>query len=372
MKILFVITGLFPGGAEKIVLETIRNLRKQGHDAAAVSLQPEPDAKQHAIVSELQSLGVRLYFLNLSLRHPFRFFLLNRIIRKEKPDVVHSHLMHANLLTRAARLFRRFTLINTIHIAERRSCLKVRLLFLLDRWSSQLCDISTAVSAEAAHFHEQQCRLPEHSIRVVMNGSDPVEPAAPEKQKQLLHEWGLENVQKRIGSIGRLDFQKGYDLFLNSLPALRPLIPSGERWGIILIGDGTERKKLQILAERMEREIPELRIVLPGYRPDAAALLPMLDLFVMPSRYEGFGLALTEALSAGLPCLCSRADSLPGLCARSPENTLCTDFVCGKEMTEVYRRALRLPHLRGKILRTAEQMTADYLAIYREAVSQTS
>lgn len=372
MKILFVITGLFPGGAEKIVLETIRNLRKQGHETAAVSLQPEPDAGQHAIASELQSLGVRLYFLNFSLRHPFRFFRLIRIIREEKPDVVHSHLIHANLLTRAARLFCRFPLVNTIHIAERRNCLKVRLLFLLDRWSCRLCGISTAVSAEAARFHERQCRLPEHSIRVVLNGSDPVEPVPPEKQKRLLHEWQLEHVQKRIGSIGRLDYQKGYDLFLNSLPSLRPLIPQGERWGIILIGDGPERDKLQLLAKRMEQEIPELQIVLPGYRPDAASLLPMLDLFVMPSRYEGFGLALTEALSAGVPCLCSMADSLPGLCAQSPENTLCVDFVREKEMTQVYRRALQLPRLRGKVLRTAEQMTADYLEIYREAVNPAS
>lgn len=368
MKILFVITGLFPGGAEKIVLETIRNLRKQGHEAAAVSLQPEPDAAQHTVVSELQALGVRLYFLNLSLLHPFRFFRLLRIIRKEKPDVVHSHLMHANLLTRAAHLFRRFPLVNTVHIAERRNCLKVRLLFQLDRRSHRLCGISTAVSAEAARFHERQCRLPEHSIRVVLNGSDPVKPVPPEEQQRLLREWKLEGVQKRIGSVGRLDYQKGYDLFLNSLPALRPLIPAGECWGIVLIGEGPEREKLEALAQKTERDIPELRIVLPGYRPDAAALLPMLDLFVMPSRYEGFGLALTEALSAGVPCLCSTADSLPGLCAQSPGNTLCADFEHEKDMTRIYRQALRLPRLPGKVLRTAEQMTAKYLEIYREAV----
>lgn len=365
MKALFIITGLFPGGAEKIVLETVRCLVKTGHHAAVVSLQEEPSPNENAIVLELEKLGVRPYFLNLSLLRGFRFLTLLRIIRKEAPDVVHSHLMHANLTARLARLFLRFPLVNTVHIAERRNALKIKILFLLDRLSVRLCDVYTAVSNAAARFHEQQCGLPAGTLRTVYNGSDRVEPKPEPELAELCRQWGLDGVRKRIGSIGRLDHQKGYDIFLRGLVALRPLIPAGERWGVLLIGDGPERTALERIAEEMERELPEIKIVLPGYRPDAASLLPMLDLFVMPSRYEGFGLALTEALSLGIPALCSMADSLPELCAMSPENTLTADFTT-PDMTEIYRRALKLPRLNGQVFQSTEKMAEEYLALYRE------
>ena len=65
--------------------------------------------------------------------------------------------------------------------------------------------------------------------------------------------WGLENAAKVIGSVGRLDHQKGYDLFLMSLPSLAPLVPAGEHWGILLIGDGPEREKLAKQAAEIEQ-----------------------------------------------------------------------------------------------------------------------
>ena len=365
MKVLFVITGLFPGGAEKIVLEMVRSLLKAGHRAAVVSLQPEPPPGVHTIVGQLEQLGIRPYFLNLSGLGFFRIFRLFRIIRTEAPDIVHSHLMHANLAARMIRLFRPFTLVNTIHIAERRSALKVRLLFWLDRLSFRLADVCTAVSKAAARFHEQRCGLPAGSVRVIYNGSDPVQPKSPEEIAAMKRQWGLENTNRIIGSVGRLDYQKGYDLFLTSLPGLAQLIPPDQRWGILLIGDGPEREKLEKQAETVKRNFPMLQIVLPGYLPDAAAWLPVLDLFVMPSRYEGFGLTLTEALSFGIPALCSPADSLPELCAWSPENTLTADFTA-PDLTEVYQKALQLPKRPGKLFHSTAQMTNDYLTLYQE------
>jgi len=369
MKALFIITGLFPGGAERIVLETVRGLLAAGHQAVVVSLQPEPPPEVRTLVNELEHLGIRPYFLNLSFRRIFRLAALVRIIRKEAPDVVHSHLMHANLAARMARLFCRFPLINTIHIAERRRNRMVKILFRFDHMTLPLCDCCTAVSKAAAHFHEQRCGLKEGSIRVIYNGSDPVRPKSTEEIAAVRREWGLDTAEKIIGAIGRLDWQKGYDIFLRGLPALRPLIPSGKQWGILLIGDGPESAGLHRLAAEIERTMPELRIVLPGYRPDAARLLPMLDLFVMPSRYEGFGLTLTEAMSLGIPALCSDADSLPELCEKSPGNTLVADFT-SPGLTEIYRRALQLPHLPGKTLFTTAEMTENYLKLYREVSRQ--
>ena len=364
MKVLFLITGLYPGGAEKIVLETIRNLLESGHTAAVVSLQKEPEGEDRTIVNALNQLGVSPYFLDLSVLRPWKLFTLLRIIRKEAPDVVHSHLMHANLTVRLARLFRRFPLVNTIHIAERRKSLKIKILFLLDRLTWHLCDLYTAVSKASAEFHEQQCGLPQGTVKVVYNGSDPAPPLPADRIAAIRKEWGLDGTTRIIGSVGRLDYQKGYDIFLSGLSALKPLIPQGEQWGIVLIGDGSERDRLRTLAAEISAQMPELRIILPGYRPDAASLLPMLDLFVMPSRYEGFGLTLTEAMSKGIPALCSKADSLPELCAFAPENTMTADFTA-TDMTEIYRKALQMRKQPGKTFRTTKEMTAEYIQCYQ-------
>jgi len=369
MKALFLITGLYPGGAEKIVLETVRSLLASGHAAAVVSLQKEPKGQERTVVNALDQLGVDPYFLDLSVLRPWKLLTLLRIIRKESPDVVHSHLMHANLTARLVRLFQRFPLVNTIHIAERRKSMKVRILFLLDRLTWHLCDLYTAVSKAAAEFHEQQCGLPQGTVKVVYNGSDPVSPLPADRIAAIRKEWGLDGTARIIGSVGRLDHQKGYDIFLSGLDALKPLIPPREQWGIVLIGDGPERNKLRALAAEISEKMPELRIVLPGYRPDAASLLPMLDLFVMPSRYEGFGLTLTETMAQGIPSLCSKADSLPELCAFAPENTMTADFT-SSNLTEIYRKALQMRKQPGKIFRTTREMTGEYIQCYQRILDR--
>lgn len=365
MKILLIITGLFPGGAEKIVLEQVRNLIGMGHDCTVVSLQKSPPEAERTIADALEKTGAKVIFAGVDFRHPFRVFSLRKILREEKPHIVHSHLMHGNLAGRLAVLWSGIPLINTIHIAEKRTAFKVRLLFLLDRLTFRYCDACTAVSAASARYHEKRCSLPEGSIRVILNGSDPVRQASAEELQKFRRQYGLDSVQKIIGSLGRLDFQKGYDIFLKTVPEIHDLIPEGERWGILLMGDGPERKKLEGIIAEYAPQCPKLHFVLTGYLPEGRTLLGLPDLFVMPSRYEGFGLTLTEALSCGTPCLCSEADSLPELCAIFPENTLCAAFVPGK-MKQIYKKALALPRTEGKLLRDCRTMTEEYLALYRE------
>ena len=367
-SILFIITGLYPGGAEKIVLELVRNLLRRGYSCTVVSLQKRPCGKEQTLVNALEEAGAEVIFLGVDLLHLWRLSALRKIVKDKKPSIIHSHLMHGNLAGRFAAWGSSIPLVNTIHIAEKRNCFKVKILFLLDRLTRRQCGVCTAVSPAAAHFHEKRCSMQEGSIRVILNGSDPVRQASAEESKAFREKYGLESVQKIIGSLGRLDPQKGYDLFLETAEELHELIPEDEHWGILLMGEGPERRKLEEIISRKAPVCPRLKFVLTGYLPDGRSFLGVPDLFVMPSRYEGFGLTLTEALSCGTPCLCSEADSLPGLCALSPENTLCAPFIPGK-MKEVYRKALSLPRTKGKVLHDCSAMTDEYLSLYREKLS---
>ncbi len=369
MKLLMILTELAPGGAEKVVLELTRRLRSHAHDVTVVSLMPEPAEGRRAVPEGLSACGAKVIYLNAVKKAPWRLFSLFRVIREEKPDVIHSHLIHPNLLSRFVNLRIRKPLVNTIHIAERRR--GKGLFFLLDGLTFSWCDACTAVSRAAARFHERRCGLKENSIRVIYNGSDRVAPASDERLRQLKKEWGLESCRKIIGSVGRLDWQKGYDLLLRVLPELSRRIPSGGSVGIVIIGDGPEREKLAGQVRLISERCPNLKICLPGYRKDAASLIAMFDLFVMPSRYEGYGLALTEAISSGVPVFCNPADSLPELCALIPGHAFLADFEHDSAalLAERLMEALSAPRYEGREIMTNEQMYREYLALYESLLN---
>lgn len=369
MKLLMILTELAPGGAEKVVLELTRQLRCHAHDVTVVSLMPEPPAGRRAIPEGLSACGAKVIYLNAVKKAPWRLLSLFRVIREEKPDVIHSHLIHPNLLSRFVNLRTRKPLVNTIHIAERRP--RKGLFFWLDGLTFSWCGACTAVSKAAARFHEKQCRLKENSIRVIYNGSARVAPAPPEQLRQLKKEWGLGSCRKIIGSVGRLDWQKGYDLLLGVLPELSRRIPRNEPVGIVIIGDGPERDKLAAQVRRTENLCPNLKICLPGYRDDAASLIAMFDLFVMPSRYEGYGLALTEAISSGVPVFCNPVDSLPELCAFIPGYAFWGDFEheSASLLAERMADALSVPRYEGKEIMTNERMYWEYLAVYESLLN---
>lgn len=367
MKILLAITELGAGGAEKIVAVLAREYVRLGHSVTVLSLQEPPD--EPVIPEMIRSAGASVRYLGLRKFQPGMIRKLRTAVLAEAPDIVHSHLIHPNLLLRFALRKTGIPLINTIHISERRPGKK--LFFLLDGLTFRMADASTAVSDASARFHERACGLPEGSVRTVRNGSDPVIPAPEEELKAFSAAWRLDEYDAVLGSIGRLDFQKGYDLLLDRCGALADRIPQGEKWLLLILGDGPEREKLKAQAQSLH--YPNLHIRFAGFRRDAASLMRCFSVFLMPSRYEGYGLALAEAMSLGLPAVCSDADSLPELCAcyrgfsrlipmrKDPRGTL---------LAEAVSEALRAPRAPGQTLVTNREMAGNYLALYEEVLKK--
>jgi glycosyltransferase involved in cell wall biosynthesis len=152
--------------------------------------------------------------------------------------------------------------------------------------------------------------MPPAAMPVVYNGVERPRAQSAAEIRGLRGEWGVSDCARVIGSVGRLDWQKGYDLFLKSLDHLAPLVPSGERWGVVLLGEGPQRPALMELAAKAPACFA---VRMPGFWRDAPSAAGAFDPFVMPSRYEGFGLTLAEAMGHGLPVVASAADSLPEL-----------------------------------------------------------
>ena len=362
MKILQVMTELGFGGAERVVLDLSRTLTAQGH---TVFLAVMKDLPEQNMKEDFVRIGIYPDILKInSFRDWRKIRKLRKLIREYKPDVIHSHLMHPNLITRIANYKTGIPLINTIHISERRSGQK--LFFLLDSLTHPLCDCYTAVSNASARFHEKAVHLKEGLIRTIRNGVDPAVVRTPEELKEAKDRWQVNMCSKILGAVGRLNQQKGFDRLLRVLPALEQQVPQGETWGIVILGEGEERQRLEEQLSHCSRR--DLIIRFPGFEKDAASYAQAFDAFVMPSRYEGYGLVLAEAISLGLPCVYAPVDSLPELAEGVP-NAFPARFDRpdkDAETAEIIAKALSMPRAEKRTLCSVETMTAEYLSLYEE------
>lgn len=362
-----VITELGAGGAEKILTVLAAEYLKCGHTVTVISLKGPPD--NPSIPDKLNVLGVPVIYLDMKKRGLTGLFRLRFAIARQKPDIVHSHLIHPNILCRIAMMGLHIPLVNTIHISERRKGKKI--FFALDHITFRLADCCTAVSKASARFHCAVCGLKNGSIRTIYNGVDQVPVPSPERIREFRDAMRLDRYGKIIGSIGRLDYQKGYDRLIERIGALDRKIPTGERWLLLILGDGPERDMLQALIDRLH--LANIDIRLGGFFRDAASLMSQFDVFVMSSRYEGYGLALAEAMTLGLPVVSSRVDSLPELCAMYHGPYRLVNMkrdVEGKELAEAICVMAAAPHSAGEILQSHASMAKEYLQLYHDILEK--
>lgn len=366
MHIIQVITELEPAGAEKILSELSIELKNREYAVSVVTLQKLP--KNTAILNKLEINNIKTFSLNLTKRTPWRIFflkgLLEAIIGKDDYQnvLIHSHLMHANLACRISKFMGlNAKLVNTIHIAEKRRSQKW--LFVLDKLTVKYCDAYTAVSSAARDHHLKTLGTDRKHIKVINNGIIPPNTPSPAKIANLKKEWGFDNCTKIIGSLGRLTRQKGYDTFLDLLPNLTKIIPKNETWGIVILGEGEERKNLEAKIKNLPDNIS---VALPGFRSDASECAGAFDLFVMPSNYEGFGLVLLEAMSHGIPVLANNIDSLPELILNYP-NGKCINFKNKQTAAQSILEYITNPKISDyKVEYSKEKMVSEYISLYQE------
>ena len=214
--------------------------------------------------------------------------LLARLVRTLRADLVHTHLVHADLYGGLAAKLRRTTLVSTKHNDDP---FRTGAFRFVERRLASLADRVVAISESLRRFTVEQVGVPAGKIETIHYGLD--EPPAP---------WGSNPPDdvpanaRIVLSTSRLTRQKGVDVAVQALS----LLP--EDVALVVLGEGPERPHL---------EAP--RVHLPGRVPDVAAWLRRASVYVQPSRWEGFGLAVLEAMISGLPVVATNVSSLPEL-----------------------------------------------------------
>jgi glycosyltransferase involved in cell wall biosynthesis len=290
-RLLFLITGLDYGGAEIQVTRLIKTLQAdyQYEIKLVVMITPQ------AFIEELTNLGVEVISLNMKRGRAAlgAIIKLKRIIRGFNPDVVHAHMVHANLLSRVARLVCKIPLlINTIHSVE--EIWGVRK--FVYRITDFMVDLTTTISARTGADLTKNGVAPKTKLKVVYNGLD-VQRVAFTKagREKVRNELGIVNERFVWISIGRFEAAKDHQ---NLIKAFKYLVESGLEQTLLLVGEGTLKVDILAMVQALELE-GQVRFL--GRRDDIAELLSAADGYVLASLWEGLPLVLQEAAAVGLP-----------------------------------------------------------------------
>jgi glycosyltransferase involved in cell wall biosynthesis len=210
-------------------------------------------------------------------------------------DLVHTHLVHADVY--GALGARR--LVSTKHNDDPFRAGAFR---FVERALARRAARIVAITDALARFQVERVGLPAEKVEVIHYGLD--EP--PEA-------WGTNPPDdvppdaRVLLAVCRLEPQKGVDVAVQALPQIRRRHPGAV---LVVLGEGPQREDL----DRLAREL-DLPVQLPGRVPDVAAWLRRADLLVHPARWEGFGLALLEAMLASLPVVATHVSSIPEIVA---------------------------------------------------------
>lgn len=284
MTVLFVITGLGMGGAENQVVNLADKFAEKGL-GITIAYMLEP------VMVEPKNKNVKLVWLGAT-KSPLGMFAalknLVHLIRKNKPDVLHSHMFHANILARVARIFAPVPkLVSTAHSNNEGG--KARMLAY--RLSNQLSDVFTNVSIDAVRTFEEKKSVSKGKMQAVGNGIDVAHFSfSSVARSNIRAELSLED-KKVFIAIGRFHEAKDYPNLIN---AFAKVVLCTGNCHLLIVGDGELRP---IIEKKIAQFGLQQKISLLGVRKDIPDLLSASDIFVLSSAWEGFGLVVAEAMA---------------------------------------------------------------------------
>lgn len=300
-SILFLARSLDRGGAERQLVVLAKGLACRGHSVAVAVF-----FSGGAYESELVGTGVRVIHLGKKGRWDILSFLyrLVRLLRKERPAVLHSYLGVPNILAAALKPQLSGTRIvwgvRASNMDLSRYDWLSRLAYVLERRLAHFADCIIANSYAGKRYAVAN-GFPEDKTYVIPNGIDTERfRFDSEKRRQIRAEWGVCDDELLIGLVARLDPMKGHATFLKAAGVLAVQYPNLR---FVCIGDGpldySERLKQQSVVLSLGG-----RLIWADARDDMSGVFSALDIASSSSSFgEGFSNTIAEAMACGLPCV---------------------------------------------------------------------
>ena len=364
LRILQVIDGMNVGGAEVLLVDLVRRLREAGHRVQVAYSSPGPMA------ARLAEMNVPLTRLPRFARvDPILLLRLMRLMRREKPDIVHTHLFKSDLHGRlAARWTGAPVVISTAHNND--SWAKRTPLGWLYGRTARLADRIIAVSEEVREYQIKYTFVPPEKIVTIDNGVDLRRFEGQDAAGRAVRaELGIDPDAPLVGIIGRLTEQKDHATFLQAAAQIRVAGPEAR---FLIVGDGPLRAELVEQARALKLDEA---VIFTGLRSDIPALMAALDVLVFSSRWEGLPVTLLEGMAAARPIVSTAVGGVPGVVGDG-DSALLVPAGISSVLADAVVRVLRDPALARKLSAAArarvrekyslDSMLNQTLALYEE------
>jgi glycosyltransferase involved in cell wall biosynthesis len=289
-RILHLFVTLPVGGAENLLLSLLSKLDAQRFSSLV------------CCIGERGELGERLLAMGF---HLIELHLLNKggmdrrvvpalvdLIRREHIDLVHSQLYHANFYGRLAARKAGIPAVISIHNTyDKRKLHRQIANWYLGRHTDAIIVGSEDIKCDVMRYDH----VPASRIEVIPNSVDISRSSSALSRSEARARLGLAERDLVLGTVGRLEEQKGHRHLIEALALMRQ---RGVSARLLLVGEGRKRRALEALIADLGLA---QQVMLLGTREDLGDLFRAMDMFVMPSLWEGLSLAMLSAMAAGLP-----------------------------------------------------------------------
>lgn len=297
LKILFANSIQMFAGGEIWMLSTMQELRNRGHE---ITLLCRPDTE---LARRAQALNFNL--LQLPIRgdfDPLTIFHISRFLKKNKIDIILTNMdKELRLCGMAAKFVKPRPVVISRRGIDYPLKNKIHYRFSCNRLAGFI--VANSESTKRSLLKNAPWLNPDR-IQVIYNGINP-DKYQPENTRSLRSEFNLAPNAPLIGFVGQLDERKGID---NLLPAFKKVTQEIPDAVLLMVGTGVMQQRIEtfIMQNRLERNI---RLV--GFRNDIQNIMRTIDVLVLPSWWEGFGIVIIEAMAAEKPVITTNVSSMP-------------------------------------------------------------
>ncbi|MFW5708807.1 MAG: glycosyltransferase family 4 protein [Chloroflexota bacterium] len=366
LKLLYIVNEFIEASVNELVLDLIRHLDPNAYQIYAGCVKQRRGGMQEAI----RDAGAQI----VSFRPGSAVLNIRRFIRQEQIDIVHTHVLRADLIGGiATRLAGRGVLISTKHnfgYVSHQSGWLWRNLFY---WPVMYLP-DHLIFVNEVH-RKRVTRLPfikSHHVLSIPNGVDVDFFAMASGDRHVHREFNIEDDITLVVYLGRLVRGKGLEALIDAMQILKK---GGQHLHLLIVGTGPLQHTLE---HRIKSHHLNDYVTLTGYRSDIAEILSAADIFALPSHSEGLPLSLLEAMAAGKAVVVTTVDGIIEV-VHANETGVFVPLDSPTDLASALRQLAKDPRTRDRLGRAAQafvrehytnqRMTDAYDRLYRDCVA---
>lgn len=362
IKVFQIVTDTNIGGAGIWLLNFLKVYNRDEIDMTVVM------PYEAALKPKVEKLGVRVLEAEGIADSSFSkkgFFALDKILKEEQPDIVHTH---ASLSARLAAKKNGIKVVHTRHCLEGE---KKHLKRFVYRFVNNALSDRVAAVSEAVRDNLLADGIKEEKLRTVYNGITPIREFTEEERLSAREKFGIHPRQTVVGMVARLEPVKNHAMFLEAAKVAATICPEAI---FMIVGDGSMREALE--AKAREDGIAD-KVIFTGYIADVSEVMNVIDVHVLTSEREALSISLIEAMSIARPVVATDSGG-PGEFVKNGVNGILVGANDTVNLTMGIVRLIQRPDIRKKLgeagrLTVSEKfMSADMARkiedIYKELV----